>query len=153
MRTKQTVSTKATRQANIIVTGHQLHNTNVLFSDEFPPLSHRFFIRGGNVTLMDGVHEDLRLQDREECGHALRICEMKSVVTCHYVQDTVRDVLLCKHQHWHGSNGQNAVCFADNDDWAEEGSHLEVGVGIFHRLKHKKKNDHKRIHCLETMVK
>lgn len=70
--------------------------------------------------LVDGVHEDLCLQHREECGYALGICKVKCVVTCHDVHHTVRDVFFWEDQHRHGSNGQYAVGFSDNDHRAEE---------------------------------
>lgn len=141
---QQTVSSKA----NITGTGHLFCSVINLFHSAIA-----FFIWGSHVSVVDVVHEDLCLQHREECGYALGICEVKCAVTCHDIHHTVRDVLFWEDQPRYGSNGQYAVGFAHNDHRAEEWSCLKKSVGVFRRLKHKKKNDHKTIHCLETMVK
>ena len=114
-------------------------NINALLSDESFPVSHSFFIWGCHISVVYGVHEDLCLQHREECGYAFGVGEVKSVVACHYIHHAVSDVLFREDKHRHCANGQDAVGLAHNDDRAEEWSCLEEGVGVFRRLKHKKK--------------
>ena len=80
---------------------------------------------------MDGVQDNFCLQHREECRYALRIGKVKGVITRHHIHQAGIDVLFWKSQHRHGSNGQYAAGFADNDDRAEEWSCLKNGVGVF----------------------
>lgn len=106
-------------------------NIYVLLSDESFPVSDSFFIRGCHISFVYGIYPYLCLQDRQECGYAFRVGEVKSVVACHYVHYAVSNVLYWKDEHRHCANGQDAVGLAHNDDRAEEWSGLEEGLGVF----------------------
>jgi len=90
---------------------------------------------------VDGVQDNFCLQHREECCDALRICQVKGVITHHNIHQAGIDVLFWKAQHRHGSNGQYADGFADNDDRVEEWSCLKKAVRVFCRLEQKEKDN------------
>lgn len=86
---------------------------------------------------MNGVQEDFSLHHRQKCCNALRIGEVKGVITCHEIHHAFMNVLFWEDEHGHGSNGQYTVGFADDDNRAGEWSCLKKGVGVFCRLTQK----------------
>lgn len=61
---------------------------------------------------------------------------MEGVVARHEVHHAFVEVLSWESQQRHGSNGQDAVGFTDNDDRAEDWSFPEKVVWLFTWLTH-----------------
>lgn len=107
--------------------------------NEWLPLTKRLLVRGGWISVMDGVFEYFSLQDRQQRGNALWICEVEGIVICHQIEQSLIKILPVKSAHRCGSNSYHAVAFRDKQNWTSQGSLTQVAFRVFWSLHDRKK--------------